>query len=234
MLFRSAAFGVIRSLIFWWIFAENTKKRIIAGKVALYIFLAISLVVGIMAINTAMKTDVVAGYIQLFSMVCAVLFVIGQYLPGNHFVRIFQVLYSIAMFLIATPLNILEGDFRWNIMGMVIESFKIISIIFFYCMLYQRKWVSNKLIGIKENISNTLLTLKTNSCLTEEEKKTNEKQLETLSIRLLKYELYAIDKNAITNIVLAQNCVDKLIVDTKVIAQAKDILPEPQVKEVRK
>jgi len=42
------------------------------------------------------------------------------------------VFYAVAVLLTQTPLNILHGDFRWNIMGMLIESAKIVSVIVFY------------------------------------------------------------------------------------------------------
>ena len=65
-------------------------------------------------------------------MIGALSFVVGQYLPGVHYVRITVVFYAAAVLLTQTPLNILYGDFRWNIMGIAIESTKIISVIVFY------------------------------------------------------------------------------------------------------
>jgi len=67
--------------------------------------------------------------IGLFTALC---FVIGQYLPGVHYVRITVIFYAVVVLLTQTPLNILYGDFRWNIMGILIEAAKIISVIIFY------------------------------------------------------------------------------------------------------
>jgi hypothetical protein len=47
-------------------------------------------------------------------------------------VRITVVFYAIVVLLTQTPLNILEGDFRWNIMGILIEASKIASVVIFY------------------------------------------------------------------------------------------------------
>jgi len=65
-------------------------------------------------------------------MIAALSFVIGQYLPGVHYVRITVSFYAVIVILTQTPLNILYGDFRWNIMGIAIEVAKILSVVVFY------------------------------------------------------------------------------------------------------
>jgi len=71
-------------------------------------------------------------WLHTLGMIAALSFVVGQYLPGVHYVRITVMFYAAVVLLTQTPLNILDGDFRWNIMGILIESAKMISVIVFY------------------------------------------------------------------------------------------------------
>jgi len=71
-------------------------------------------------------------WLHILGLFAALGFVIGQYLPGVHYVRVSVVIYAVVVMLTQTPINILYGDFRWNIMGILIESAKIISVVVFY------------------------------------------------------------------------------------------------------
>ena len=42
------------------------------------------------------------------------------------------VFYALVTMLTQTPINILYGDFRWNVMGITIKAAKIISVVVFY------------------------------------------------------------------------------------------------------
>jgi len=44
-------------------------------------------------------------------------FDLGQYMPGVHAGRVTVTFCAVVVLLTQTPINILSGDFRWNIMG---------------------------------------------------------------------------------------------------------------------
>jgi hypothetical protein len=125
----AATYSTIRNLVFWRIFSHNTPKSKEAGLIFLLVMVVVALIAGSMAVMSA-PTQV--RWLHVLGMIAALSFVIGQYLPGVHYVRITVVFYAAIVLLTQTPLNILYGDFRWNIMGIAIESAKIISVIVFY------------------------------------------------------------------------------------------------------
>jgi len=122
----AAAFSVLRGMVFWWIFAKNTRKRKIAGKVFLYMALAIGLVGAAQGVAHATPETV---WLQVFMLVTALLFVVGQYLPSKHYVRVFAIFYAVAVLLLNTPLD------TFNPMGILIEVAKIVSIFVFYAKM---------------------------------------------------------------------------------------------------
>jgi hypothetical protein len=125
----AATYSTIRNLVFWRIFSYNTPKSKEAGLIFLLVMVVIALIAGSMAV---MSAPAQVRWLHVLGMIAALSFVIGQYLPGVHYVRITVVFYAAIVLLTQTPLNILYGDFRWNIMGIAIESAKIISVIVFY------------------------------------------------------------------------------------------------------
>ena len=122
----AAAFSFLRGMVFWWIFAKDTKKRKIAGKAFLYFALAIGLVGAIQGVRQATPETM---WLQIFMLITALLFVIGQYLPSKHYVRFFAFFYAISVLLLNTPLD------TFNPMGIAIEVAKMVSIIVFYIKL---------------------------------------------------------------------------------------------------
>ena len=130
----ASGFGMLRSFVFWWIVGDKRRKK--AGRIFLLVFLAVAVTGGIFAILNSTPEIMVFQWIVLFA---ALLFVIGQYLPNQHFVRATAVIYAIAFSFASTPLYILDGDFRWNPMGLLIEVSKIASVIWFYIMLMKKK-----------------------------------------------------------------------------------------------
>ena len=125
----AATYSTFRNLVFWQIFSRNTPQSKEAGLVFLLVMIVVAFIAGTSAILVAPPE---VRWLHILGMIAAISFVIGQYLPGVHYVRITVALYAAVVLLTQTPLNILEGDFRWNIMGMAIESAKIISVIVFY------------------------------------------------------------------------------------------------------
>lgn len=128
-LILAATYSTIRSLVFWQIFARNTPQSKEAG---LNFLLAMIVVAIVAAFITFPNVPQEIRWLHIVGLITALIFVIGQYLPGVHYVRISVVFYAIAVILTQTPINILEGDFRWNIMGIMIEMAKIVSVAVFY------------------------------------------------------------------------------------------------------
>ena len=125
----AASYSTFRNLIFWRIFKKDTPKSKEVGLIFLLCMIVVALIAGVLGILQAPPE---VRWVHILGMIGALSFVIGQYLPGVHAVRITVVFYSAAVLLTQTPLNILEGDFRWNPMGIAIESAKIISVLVFY------------------------------------------------------------------------------------------------------
>ena len=125
----AATYSTIRNLVFWKIFAHNTPKSKELGINFLLIMIGVALIAGILSI---INSPVEVRWLHTLGMFAALSFVIGQYLPGVHSVRIAVTFYAFVVILTQTPLNILYGDFRWNIMGIAIELAKISSVIVFY------------------------------------------------------------------------------------------------------
>jgi len=127
----AGTYSAFRNLVFFGVFKKNTPASQKFGRRFLLAMMPIVITAGVMGVLQAPPE---IRWIHIFGMITALLFVIGQYLPGNHYVRIAIVFYATAVLLTQTPLNILYGDFRWNIMGILIESSKIISVFVFYAL----------------------------------------------------------------------------------------------------
>lgn len=128
-LILAATYSTIRNLVFFRIFSKNTPESKEAGLNFLLIMIVFAIIAGTITVLNAPEQVRWLHIIGLFTALC---FVIGQYLPGVHYVRITVIFYAVVVLLTQTPLNILYGDFRWNIMGILIEAAKIISVIIFY------------------------------------------------------------------------------------------------------
>ncbi|MCL2201071.1 MAG: hypothetical protein FWB75_03825 [Oscillospiraceae bacterium] len=125
----ASSYSTIRNLVFHGIFKKNTAESKEKGLIFLLVMIAVALIAGSL---TVVNAPAEVRWLHALGMITSISFVIGQYLPGVHYVRITVVFYAVVVLLTQTPLNILYGDFRWNIMGMMIESSKIISVIVFY------------------------------------------------------------------------------------------------------
>jgi len=125
----ASSYSVVRNLVFYRIFLKDTPESKEAGLIFLLAMIGVALVAGVIAI---MNAPAEVRWLHTLGMVAALGFVIGQYLPGVHYVRVTVVIYALVVMLTQTPLNILYGDFRWNIMGILIETAKIVSVVVFY------------------------------------------------------------------------------------------------------
>jgi len=125
----AGTYSTIRNLVFFKIFSKNTPESKEAGLIFLLVMIGVAIVAAAIAFP---NVPVQVRWLHILGLVAALGFVVGQYLPGVHYVRIAVVFYALVVLLTQTPLNILYGDFRWNIMGILIEMAKIISVIVFY------------------------------------------------------------------------------------------------------
>lgn len=174
-----AAYSSARALVFWWIFKKDTPRRRKAGRIFLGCMIAIALTAGIIVI-VGLPTRQVQIF-QVFALVFALGFVIGQYMPGKHPVRIAVLFYAIMLLLASTPINILYAEpplyFRWNPMGMAIEAAKIASVFVFYFLLFQKKRMAKRLEEIKR-----LVSCEVERVLLENAVEVKKKRLESLPI----------------------------------------------------
>ncbi|MCL2215616.1 MAG: YgjV family protein [Defluviitaleaceae bacterium] len=125
----AATYSTVRNLVFFRIFSKNTPESKEAGLNFLLVMIVIAIVAGTI---TVVNAPVQVRWLHVLGMIAALGFVVGQYLPGVHYVRVTVVIYAAIVLLTQTPINILYGDFRWNIMGILIELAKIISVAVFY------------------------------------------------------------------------------------------------------
>lgn len=128
-LILAGTYSTVRNLVFYHIFKKNTMESKEAGLIFLLVMIVVALTAGTFTVLNAPEQ---VRWLHILGLFTALGFVVGQYLPGVHYVRISVVFYAVVVMLTQTPLNILEGDFRWNIMGILIELAKIVSVIIFY------------------------------------------------------------------------------------------------------
>jgi len=125
----AGVYSTFRNLVFWQIFSRNTPQSKELGLNFLLVMIAVAITVNIINIPTVPEQ---VRWLHILGAFAAMGFVVGQYLPGVHYVRITVVIYAFMVILSQTPINILQGDFRWNIMGIAIELAKVISVVIFY------------------------------------------------------------------------------------------------------
>ena len=125
----AATYSTVRNLVFWQTFSRNTPRSKEFGINFLLVMIVVALFAAMLVLP---QVPVQARWLHILGLIAALSFTIGQYLPGVHYVRVTVVFYAAVVILTQTPLNILYGDFRWNIMGIAIESAKIASVLIFY------------------------------------------------------------------------------------------------------
>jgi hypothetical protein len=222
----AASFGVLRGLIFWWVFGKKSKARKIIGRVTLYVSLAIAMPFTILTIITLPYPSQVI--LQSIGLITAMLFIIGQYLPSKHYLRVFVFMYAVMVLLGNTPLNLIDEDGvrTWNYMGMVIEFAKIASVAVFYILYSHRLWLLNSLRKIKAILRCEMNKISAcsdiNQLLTANVMSSSE--IEKLVVKMVKYEISAIDKSEMTDI---KSVIDKakLVLDNvKTVRDVNNIM----------
>jgi len=215
-----------RALVFWWIFAKDTPARRKGGRIFLLVMLTIALSAGIFII-TGLPTAQVQ-ILQATVLVFALAFVIGQYMPGKHPVRITVFLYAIMLFLTQTPLNIIEGYGieRWNIMGMLIETAKMLSVIVFYFFFFQKKVLAKKLVKIKNVIDCELVKINSDidKAILAETGIMKLSELEKLAAKMVRMELKCIETDEITNVGTSESQTQAIMDDLKTVHDVKMLL----------
>jgi len=221
-------YSSVRALVFWWIFAKDTKKRRMAGRIFLYTMIFLALSIGTFTI-TQLPTS---GTILLQSLVLffALCFVIGQYMPGKHAVRITVFFYAAILLLTQTPLNILYAEpplyFRWNPMGMLIEGAKMVSVIVFYGLLIHKKLLARKLVRIKTAVNCELNKINSNSeiSILAESGVMKISELERLVAKMVRMEVKLIDVDEIHDVGTSERCTQAIMDDLKTVHDLKMIM----------
>jgi len=128
-LILAAVYSTLRNGLFYWMFKRDTPETKEKGLRILLFMVALSLVAGVFTVLSAPPQ---VRWLHASGVIASVFFAISQYLPGVHYVRGGVVMVAVLIGLTQTPINILEGDFRWNIMGIAIELAKVTSVVVFY------------------------------------------------------------------------------------------------------
>ncbi|MCL2847074.1 MAG: YgjV family protein [Firmicutes bacterium] len=221
-----AVYSSIRALVFWWIFAKDSPTRRKAGRIFLLVMVVIAVSAGIVVIINLPTPGTQA--LQSIALIFALGFVIGQYLPGKHPVRISVFFYAIMLFLTQTPLNILEGNGieRWNIMGMLIELAKISSVIMFYALLVSKKRLVKKLAVVKATVNCELSKIKSDSEISviADSGIMKLSDLEKLVAKMIRMEIRAIDTSEITNVGTTEERTQAIMDDLRTVHDLKMIM----------
>ena len=223
----AGGFGVIRCAVFFWIYGDPKRKKL--GRIILLCFVAIAVVAGYLAISAVFRYYPETAWIHLVGLFAAVGFIVGQYLPGKHPVRIAVVFYATMVILTQTPLNIMHPDpltgLRWNIMGIAIEIAKIIAVIVFYVMLMRRSYMIKKLKEIKAIIAAEVDRIGTSDVtLAQVASGMESTKLEKLTAKMLRYEIAAIERSEITNITTCENAMATVASDARQVQDVKDLI----------
>jgi len=228
-LFIIGVYSALRALVFWWIFAKDTKRRRIAGRIFLIAMLIIAITVGIIQLVQLPSTQQII--MQTLVLTFALGFVIGQYMPGHHPLRISIFFYAIIMGMNSTPLVIgaypgseLVGMERWNIIGMVIEGMKILSVLTFYGIMIYKHFLSRHLKKIKVLVNCEISKIKACSEISEISGLMPPEKLEALVAKMIKYELSVVNKDEIDNIRTTQERTQAVLEDMKTVSDVKVML----------
>jgi len=216
----------LRAFVFWWIFAKNSKQRRMAGRIFLLVWLVISLVAAVLVFGQLPTRQVLV--IQSVALFFALCFIVGQYLPGKHPVRLTVFVYAVMLFLTQTPLNILEGNGieRWNIMGMLIEASKMISVLVFYFLFFQKKMLAKKLVRIKSAVNCELTEINFGSDIATiaDFGLLKLSKLEKLVAQMVSLEIKIIDTDELTNVGTIEAKTQAIMDDLKTVHDVKMIL----------
>jgi len=223
-LFIVGIYSSARALVFFWIFQKDTIKRRRIGKGFLIFMIFVALSAGITMITRLPTTGTII--LQAVSLVFALGFVIGQYMPGKHPVRISVFFYAIMLLLNSTPLAILDGNGieRWNIMGIAIEASKIISVLLFYIIFVHKKVLANKLVQIKSIVACEMSKITACSSVEEIANIMPPEKLEKLAVKMVQYELSLVERDKMIDINCTRDHTRAVLEDIQTVQDVKNML----------
>lgn len=216
----AATYSTVRNLVFFGIFKKDTPSSKKAGRTFLVFMMIIGLVAGTI---TVLQSPEQVRWLHIIGLVTALMFVVGQYLPGDHYVRITVVFYAVAVLLTQTPLNILEGDFRWNIMGILIESSKIISVVVFYLLQMMKAKRARDLQFIKYVIADEMSKIEDLADKIPVANIASVSKIERMMAKMVRYELKSVISARIKDVDSTEDELQALVEDLKLIQRMKQI-----------
>lgn len=217
----AGTYSTIRNLVFWRIFQTDTKESRRNGRIFIVFMMIIAIIAGILSVQ---GSPAEVRWIHTLAAIGAISFVLGQYLPGDHFVRVTVVIYALTISLTQTPLNILEGDFRWNIMGLMIEGTKIMSVIIFYGMQLYRKQQIKQLAKLKVQIAEEIAKIDVLSDKIPVSNVPGVGHVEKLVAKMMRIELAVIAQDQIKDSDSARAHMQGILDDLEVIQSLKMVL----------
>ena len=216
----AGTYSAVRNLVFFGIFKKDTPASKKAGRV----FLLMMMVVGVVAgITTVLQAPDQVRWLHVLGLITALMFVVGQYLPGDHYVRISVVFYATVVLLTQTPLNILEGDFRWNVMGILIESSKIVSVVVFYLLQMMKARRARDLQLIKYVIADELSKIEDLAGKVPVANIPSVGKVEKMMAKMVRYELKAVTSAKIKDVASTEDELQGLIDDLKLVQRMKQV-----------
>jgi len=176
--------ATIRPLVFWWIMAKESPKRTKIGKIFLYFCLVVGMIGAVVSLINLDRPETL--WIQILALATGIIFIVGQYLPSKHYVRIFSVTYALALILANTPLD------TFNPMGIAIEAAKILSVIIFYVVVVKKAVLKKQLLIETQNLDHEIKKchLLTHPSLSDLQTK---ERIARLMTKVVKLELAVID-----------------------------------------
>ena len=217
----AGTYSTIRNLVFWRIFQTDTKESRRNGRIFIVFMMIIAIIAGILSVS---GSPAEVRWIHTLAAIGAISFVLGQYLPGDHFVRVTVVIYALTISLTQTPLNILEGDFRWNIMGLMIEGTKIMSVLIFYGAQLYRQYRLKQLQKLKLQIADEIARIDAMSEKIPVANVPGVHNVEKLVAKMMRYELLVIAQDKIKDSTSAKDEIQGVLDDLEVIQNFKMVL----------
>jgi hypothetical protein len=134
-----AMFSTIRGVVFYWALGVDSPWRRMVARRTLYATMIIAFTASVVVIPS-MRPETIP--FQIFLAISVLLFVVGQYMPGVYLVRLFAVVYALAVLLLNTPLD------TFNPIGIIIELNNILAVAVFFVALSRRRKEKARLAGI--------------------------------------------------------------------------------------
>lgn len=221
-LILAGTYSAVRNLVFYGIFKKDTPESKKAGRKFLLVMMVIGVVAGIV---TVMQAPEQVRWLHVLGLITALAFVVGQYLPGDHYVRVTVVFYAVVVLLTQTPINILYGTGieRWNVMGILIESSKIISVAVFYVLQMRKARRARDLQLIKYVIADELSKIEDLADKVPVANIPAVSKVEKMMAKMVRYELKEVTAARIKDIDSTEDELQALIDDLKLVQRMKQV-----------